>query len=784
MKTKILLVFCLGCFLFHNPRGYAGEIIVDKIPGANRSKYLVITHSNSDLYWNVPNSFTIKSKDDVIKAILIDSGKVTKMNDTLFYIRPFSKSSAKLTFIGTERYIKTYEVQKLPIPTQLYFRGIPLNKLSSWGYLYTIDELKKSNKIVAESNGFTFKIKQFWLGFSDTPRGPMLPNSQTFQSDSLGLDYVKELKKAPDGLGIMAHDVYLLSPDSTVSLISNMDLGKLVKDSTSLIINRFGGYTKIYSDVRIKIAGKPDQYDIRTIKKIISDLNSCIPTLKVKLVKYLPSITIKLDTVYKETRKGSITHTNIRYSYGENKFFPLLSNTDIFINTKVITNYNVRDSILLHAILSSLFQSPRIEKNYAGSAIIGNQNRLTTEDKIALKTIFTNGIDKKIVMFFPDFKNLPSLNFIALLIICILVYLILNEISNHIDFSRLIRSELRESELIRRTVYSINLALIVIFIMWIIKFDAEHNDPHFRHPYFVSYYLYFTSYAVLAGLLFLWSERITDRLALRWQKSRMIVNSIMTTISLYIAYQIIYLFVRGEILRFQTIDQHALIIASSIIIVRFYHEYEKTKISKLLREKEFEIMKQKELKYRAELNALHARINPHFLYNALNSLASLARIDAERTEKMALSLSRLFRFTLNREEDMISTIDQEIEIAKLYLEIEKHRYEERLEYTITVDEKVKERSVPRLLIQPLVENSIKHGISKITGQGIVKIKVFEKDKELFIEIYDNGPGFPDGLLSGYGLQNTYDKLTLIYKKQYEVKFINSSEKYLQIILKK
>jgi LytS/YehU family sensor histidine kinase len=149
---------------------------------------------------------------------------------------------------------------------------------------------------------------------------------------------------------------------------------------------------------------------------------------------------------------------------------------------------------------------------------------------------------------------------------------------------------------------------------------------------------------------------------------------------------------------------------------------------------------------------------------------------------MALSLSKLFRYTINRDEEMISTIGQEIEMTELYLEIEKHRFAERLDYVISTDEKLKDQVVPRLLIQPLVENSIKHGISKITGQGIIKVKVYEEEKDLLIEIYDNGPEFPEGLLSGYGLQNTYDKLTLVYKKPYEIKFNNQPEKFVQIRL--
>ena len=231
-----------------------------------------------------------------------------------------------------------------------------------------------------------------------------------------------------------------------------------------------------------------------------------------------------------------------------------------------------------------------------------------------------------------------------------------------------------------------------------------------------------------------------------------------------------------------TIDINAKFIALSVVAVRFYLQYENEKITSLLQEKNYEVTRQKELKNRAELSTLQAKINPHFLYNALNSIAALARIDSARTEEMALSLSKLFRYNMKHEEDMVSTIGQEIEMVQLYLQIEKQRYADRLTFDIIADENLNERQVPRFLIQPLVENAIKHGTSKITGQGIIKLKIYEQDKNLFIEIYDNGPAFPKGLISGYGLQNTYDKLTLVYKKPYEIQFVNEPEKYIQIKL--
>ena len=155
-----------------------------------------------------------------------------------------------------------------------------------------------------------------------------------------------------------------------------------------------------------------------------------------------------------------------------------------------------------------------------------------------------------------------------------------------------------------------------------------------------------------------------------------------------------------------------------------------------------------------------------------------------RTEKMALSLSKLFRYNINKEDDHFSSVKDEIEMASIYLDIEKNRFEDKLKYSIDVQNSIYDFRIPKFILQPLAENAVKHGISKITGKGIIKIKIFEEEAKVYIEIYDNGPEFPGGLISGYGLQNTYEKLKLLYKKPFEIEFINQPEKKLVIMLTK
>ena len=151
---------------------------------------------------------------------------------------------------------------------------------------------------------------------------------------------------------------------------------------------------------------------------------------------------------------------------------------------------------------------------------------------------------------------------------------------------------------------------------------------------------------------------------------------------------------------------------------------------------------------------------------------------------MALSLSKLFQYNLNYDETMSIKISEEIKMIKLYLSIEKQRFSDKLEFQINADKKLQNITIPKFLLQPLVENAVKHGISKITGKGIIKVEVSDIENKISIKIFDNGPDFNDGMINGYGLQNTYEKLDLIYQKPYEIRFINGENKHIWLLLAK
>ncbi|MEP7372581.1 MAG: histidine kinase [Chitinophagaceae bacterium] len=201
-------------------------------------------------------------------------------------------------------------------------------------------------------------------------------------------------------------------------------------------------------------------------------------------------------------------------------------------------------------------------------------------------------------------------------------------------------------------------------------------------------------------------------------------------------------------------------------------------------EKELELIRLRELKAKAELDALHSKVNPHFLYNALNSIADLSITDGKKARKMTVALADLFRYSINYSNNNYSTIKEEIEMAEVYLQIEKIRFEDKLTYHIHVEDKLNHYLVPRFLIQPLVENAVKHGL-KATGQLTeITLEVTENGDGIVMNVADTGPSFPEELNPGYGVKSVYDKMDLLFANNYEIRFTNTPRKQVSIHLKK
>lgn len=205
----------------------------------------------------------------------------------------------------------------------------------------------------------------------------------------------------------------------------------------------------------------------------------------------------------------------------------------------------------------------------------------------------------------------------------------------------------------------------------------------------------------------------------------------------------------------------------------FYYWQHTRQITRKISEQEYQLLNLEKLKTTAELGALQARINPHFLYNALNSIASLVHSDPDKAEEMTILLSKLFRYTTDRNNEHFSSIVDELEIVKTYLSIEQVRFGDRLKFSTELDKSLQEFQIPRLLLQPIVENAIKHGISKISGDGKIEIKIYENNGNIILSVHDSGELFPEEMASGYGLRSIQDKLRLIYENDANLEIQNN-----------
>ena len=201
-------------------------------------------------------------------------------------------------------------------------------------------------------------------------------------------------------------------------------------------------------------------------------------------------------------------------------------------------------------------------------------------------------------------------------------------------------------------------------------------------------------------------------------------------------------------------------------------------------EKELELSRLRELKTKAELDALHSKVNPHFLYNALNSIADLSITDGKKARKMTVALADLFRYSINYSNNNYSSLQEELEMTEVYLLIEKIRFEDKLNYSISVDEELKHYLVPRFLLQPVVENAVKHGL-KATGQLTqINLEVNRHGEAMVIDVTDTGPDFPEHLVPGYGVKSMFDKLELLFPGDFSIEFINEPAKKVSIKIHK
>ncbi len=206
-----------------------------------------------------------------------------------------------------------------------------------------------------------------------------------------------------------------------------------------------------------------------------------------------------------------------------------------------------------------------------------------------------------------------------------------------------------------------------------------------------------------------------------------------------------------------------------------------------------QILIEQEAKRKSELSSLQAQINPHFLYNTLDSIVWMAEHEKhEDVILMTSSLASLFRISISKGQ-MIIPVKKEIDHAKHYLTIQKMRYKDKFTFKFEIDETIYDYEVLKLILQPIIENSIYHGIRHMVDEGEITIRGYLKEDHLYFEVEDDGLGMSEEVIQnvlyeeaneqGVGLNNVHERIRLMYGKQYGLEIESEIEEGTKIIFK-
>jgi len=180
----------------------------------------------------------------------------------------------------------------------------------------------------------------------------------------------------------------------------------------------------------------------------------------------------------------------------------------------------------------------------------------------------------------------------------------------------------------------------------------------------------------------------------------------------------------------------------------------------------------------SQLNTLKSQINPHFMFNSLNNIRGLMLEDVDKARDMITRLSELLRNSLSTNNNSLITIKEEIEMVHNYIALSHIQFEEKLTYQEQVEENLLETKIPPMIIQMLIENAIKHGISEQKNGGVVKLHVFEKEQKICVKVTNTGNIKKDKESTKIGLKNISDRLQILYGKKASFKL---SEKENEVV---
>lgn len=314
---------------------------------------------------------------------------------------------------------------------------------------------------------------------------------------------------------------------------------------------------------------------------------------------------------------------------------------------------------------------------------------------------------------------------------------------------------------------------------------------------------YWLLWAGLAPLVFLFTRRFPiDRE--RWLRNSLL--QIAASIALSITHRAIYLVIGWllHVAAYQNLTSIPQLYSSDILFnlptgfmsygtiflvsyaIDYYrrHQEEELKISRL----NTELAEARLRVTEAQLQALKMQLHPHFLFNTLNSISALLEEDVEAADQMLARLGDFLRLTLENSGAQEVTLQEELEFLRCYLQIERVRFQDRLTVSMDIEPETLEARVPNLILQPIVENAIRHGIVSRIAPGEIEITARRAGDSLRLRVKDNGPGLSSSsarganFKEGLGLTNTRARLEQLYPEAHRFEMRDASEGGLQVTI--
>lgn len=575
---------------------------------------------------------------------------------------------------------------------------------------------------------------------------------------------------------------------------------------------------KYNSDIHIRLTGKALKADSTIVADLIEELKKVISTNKIELVKTGGNLVLNFNNKHEGEYISYKTRTGIGQNFDKlrvrgaklkarsgkientEKYKHLYARFDTMENEYSSVNFNFNDSLdiserkkyIEYEIIHSLCvinsngsaKSPYFVKGPILGKSYGNSDPLKTDfndmDKFLLSKLYSADFQKQFkaymikksswhsYMIFANKAYMRSIGITSGIILVVIVLLL--------TYKPIFRRNFRHpyvDYIIRGIVISITVSLIQIIYHYFTSSSASNGV--------IIDFLNILMAVLLVSVLISTPLYFIEKLFIRPDSDRLVQSGLKMFFLLSLVTLLSLLWNTSKFDWSHTLFDFiaiGFILASARGVLMLLEYSEELKVLATASE----ISKLKELKTKAEIQSLQSRINPHFLYNSLNSIAGLAHSDPGKVEKMALSLSDLFRYSVNRTDDQMSTILDEINMVRSYLEIEQIRFGERLSYKIDMDKTIENMQIPKFILQPIVENAVKHGVSKQEGKGEIKITIEKNSNKIVITVFDNGPAFPEGFVSGAGLQSVYDLLNLICGGDAEVNWQNNPEKFIKITI--